>query len=84
MFLYMYLIGLLVGLVIYGLTFLFAKKINNSARVIVVYITGVVTFLASIFVIGGFEGMPFGVLSLGIFTVAIITGLFVLVVSRKK
>ena len=71
-FAYMYLIGLLIGLACYSLTYLFSKTISNPKRVIIVAIIGAVFLFGSIFVIGGFEGMPFGVLSIGIFTVSIL------------
>ncbi len=72
----MYLIGLLIGLGCYSITFLFSKKSDNNRRVLVVYILGGVILLGSLIVIGGFEGMPFGVLSLGVFTVSFLLTLF--------
>jgi hypothetical protein len=76
MFVNMYLIGLLVGLGTYTLTFLFSKEMENPKRVIVLVLVGIVTLLESIFVIGGFEGMPYGVSSAGIFTIAILFSFF--------
>lgn len=72
----MYLIGLLVGLGCYSLTYLFAKDTDNSRRVMVVFIIGAICLLGSLIIIGGFAGMPFGVLSVGIFTVSILLAFF--------
>ncbi|MFB6468091.1 hypothetical protein ACE38V_14995 [Cytobacillus sp. Hz8] len=73
---YMYLIGLLIGLGVYGLTYLFAKNVANKKRVLTVVIISALLFFVSITIIGGFEGMPFGVLSLGIFTIALLLAFF--------
>jgi hypothetical protein len=72
LFTYMYLIGLLIGLGCYSITYLFAKDTDNSRRVLVVFILGAICLLGSLTIIGGFEGMPYGVLSLGIITVSIL------------
>src|SRR5699024_1643020 len=69
---FMYFIGLIIGLVVYSLTYLFVKEMENKNRALIVLIIGIISLLGSLFVIGGFEGMPFGVLSLGIITVAIL------------
>lgn len=76
MFVYMYLIGLLIGLGLYALTYLFVKEMENKKRVFVVVTFGVLTLVGSLTVIGGFEGMPFGVLSLGILTISILLAFF--------
>jgi hypothetical protein len=68
----MYFIGLLLGLLVYGLTYLFVKEMDNKLRVIVVAIVGLFILIGSITIIGGFAGMPFGVLSLGVFTISIV------------
>ncbi|MDQ0879337.1 putative membrane protein [Peribacillus sp. V2I11] len=57
------------GLGFYALTYLFVKEMENKVRVLVVVVLGVLTLFGSITVIGGFEGMPFGVLSVGILTI---------------
>lgn len=72
----MYLIGLLAGLGFYALTYLFVKEMENKIRVLVVVIIGIVILFGSITVIGGFVGMPFGVLSLGILTTSILLAFF--------
>ncbi|WP_245680456.1 hypothetical protein [Bacillus marinisedimentorum] len=72
MFIWMYIIGLIIGLGVYGLTYLFSKEAKNSKRVLVVLVLGVLGLLGSILIIGGFEGMPFGVLALGIITISIL------------
>ena len=76
MFFYMFLIGLLIGLGFYALTYLFMKEWVNKKRVLVVVIIGVLSLFGSITVIGGFAGMPFGVLSLGILTISIVLTFF--------
>lgn len=76
MFAFMYLTGLLVGLSFYSLTYLFAKELKNKKRALVVSIIGITFLLGSMFIIGGFKGMPYGVLSLGIITIAILFALF--------
>lgn len=72
----MYQIGLLIGLGIYALTFLFRTEMENKKRVLVVLIIGVLILLGSLTIIGGFEGMPYGVLSIGILTVSILLVFF--------
>ncbi|WP_110929579.1 hypothetical protein [Bacillus massiliglaciei] len=76
MFAYMYVIGLLAGLVCYSITYVFAKETTNLKRVLALFILGVCCLSGSLFLIGGFEGMPFGVLSLGIFTSAFLLSFF--------
>ena len=72
----MYLTGLLIGLGFHALSYLFSKDMDNKKRVLIVGIIGILSVAASITVIGGFEGMPFGVLSLGILTIAILLAFF--------
>jgi hypothetical protein len=76
MFVYMFLIGLLVGLGGYALTYVFSKSLENKKRVLTLLVLGILTLIGSITVIGGFEGMPFGVLALGIITISILFSLF--------
>lgn len=84
LFILMYLIGLSIGLVIYALTYLFARELNNYTRVIVVGAAAALTLVASLTLIGGFAGMPFGVLSLGMFTTSILFAFFEKSVLWKK
>jgi hypothetical protein len=72
----MFLIGLLLGLGFYALTYLFMRETENKKRVLVVVIIGCLSLIGSITVIGGFAGMPFGVLSLGILTISILLSFF--------
>ncbi|RYG72222.1 hypothetical protein EU245_11055 [Lentibacillus lipolyticus] len=76
MFIYMFLVGLLIGLAIYALTYLFVKTMDNKKRVLVVATIGSLSLIGSLTVIGGFAGMPFGVLSLGILAISIVLALF--------
>jgi len=72
----MFLIGLLIGLGVYALSYLFVKEMENKVRVSVVAMIGVLILIGSFTVIGGFEGMPFGVLSLGILTISLLLAFF--------
>lgn len=72
----MYLTGLLIGLGFHALSYLFTKAMDNKKRVFLIVIMGVLSLATSITVIGGFEGMPFGVLSLGIISTAILLAFF--------
>lgn len=72
----MYLVGTIIGLIIFSLTYLFFKKLINYKRVFIVLISGIISLMFSLIVIGGFEGMPFGVLSMGIVTTSILFSFF--------
>lgn len=67
-----YLIGLIAGLAVYAITYIFNKDMPNKKRAKIVSIIGTLVLLISLFIIGGFEGMPIGLASLGIFTSAIL------------
>ncbi|MET3318989.1 UNVERIFIED_ORG: hypothetical protein ABIC97_002084 [Peribacillus simplex] len=45
------------------------RKIEDNTRLVLLFSLGILILVAS-FMIGGFEGMPYGVLSLGVFTLA--------------
>ncbi len=72
----LFLSGLVLGLVIHAVTYIFRKRWGDRQRALVVGISGAVLFMVSITVIGGFAGMPFGVISAGIFSVAILMVIF--------
>ena len=55
-----------------GLTYLFLRKIEERTQFLLLLSVGILILVFSLFVIGGFEGMPFGVLSLGVLTLAVI------------
>lgn len=55
-----------------GLTYLFLRKIEERTQFLLLFSVGILILVFSLFVIGGFEGMPFGVLSLGVLTLAVI------------
>lgn len=76
LFFTMFLIGLLLGIIFYALTYLFIKETENKKRTLAVAIIGILSLIGSITVIGGFEGMPYGVLSLGILTISILLAFF--------
>ncbi|MEI2405732.1 hypothetical protein [Niallia taxi] len=72
MFSILFLIGLLIGSVSYVITYMYGKEISNVKRSIAVTVVGVISLIVSMVVIGGFEGMPFGVMSAGIILMAIV------------
>lgn len=76
MFIYVYLIGLIIGLGLYALTYFFVKEMKNKNRVLAVAIIGALCLIGSVTVIGGFEGMPIGVLSLGILSISLLLAFF--------
>ncbi|MFD4930023.1 YesK family protein [Peribacillus butanolivorans] len=61
----------MLGIVMCGLTYLFMRKIEDNTRLVLLFSLGILILVAS-FMIGGFEGMPYGVLSLGVLTVAVL------------
>ncbi|MDM5292967.1 hypothetical protein QUF81_07120 [Peribacillus simplex] len=72
LFITMYIIGLFMGLVFDILTYLFSKEMHYRYRALMVFGIGFLVLLGSLTIIGGFEGMPFGVLSGGIITISIL------------
>ncbi|WHY59333.1 YesK family protein [Peribacillus simplex] len=60
------------GIIMYGLTYLFLRKIEDRTQLLLLFSLGILILVFSIFVIGGFEGMPYGVLSLGVLTLAVL------------
>lgn len=72
MFLILFLIGLLIGIVSYLITYIYGKEISNAKRSTAVAVMGVISLVVSMVFIGGFEGMPFGVMSAGIILMAIV------------
>lgn len=72
MFSILFLIGLLIGSVSYVITYIYGKEISNVKRSIAVTVVGVISLIVSMVVIGGFEGIPFGVMSAGIILMAIV------------
>ncbi|HHY71966.1 MAG TPA: hypothetical protein GX497_01820 [Bacillus bacterium] len=75
LFTVMYFAGLLIGIGFYALTFFFSKEIDYRKRISIVAVIGTVVLAGSL-VIGGFRGMPFGVLSVGILTISILLVIF--------
>ncbi|SIR86611.1 YesK-like protein [Peribacillus simplex] len=55
-----------------GLTYLFLRKIEDRTQFLLLFSLGILILVFSLFVIGGFEGMPYGVLSLGVLTLAVL------------
>ncbi|MFF2291126.1 YesK family protein [Peribacillus butanolivorans] len=72
MFLFFYEAGIILGIVMCGLTYLFMRKIEDRTQLLFLFSLGILIFVFSISVIGGFEGMPYGVLSLGVLTLAVL------------
>lgn len=78
------LIGALLGSIVFSFTFIASKK--NSAY----YLAPMITFLMfiaitaySLFFIGGFEGMAYGILAIGVLFVSIIGTLLLPLLTRK-
>src|SRR5699024_6796660 len=71
-----YLIGLIMGLLFYALTYLFSRDIKNNTRATSVFIAGVISYFIIVFTIGGFESILFMFLSIGIITIAILFKFF--------
>src|SRR5699024_12602517 len=71
-----YLIGLIMGLLFYALTYLFSRDIKNNTRATSVFIAGVISYFIIIFAIGGFKSILFMFLSIGIITIAILFKFF--------
>ncbi|KOR77116.1 hypothetical protein AM232_00445 [Bacillus sp. FJAT-21352] len=55
-----------------GLTYQFLRKIEDRTQFLLLFSLGILILVFSLFVIGGFEGMPYGVLSLGVLTLAVL------------
>lgn len=73
---YAYLIGLIIGLGVYAITYVFAKQVANEIRVLIVAVAGILLSAISLMIIGGFQGIPFLILSLGVISVASLFGFF--------
>ncbi|MGJ3194271.1 YesK family protein [Peribacillus frigoritolerans] len=71
-FLYVYEAGIILGIIMCGLTYLFLRKIEDRTQFLLLFSLGILILVFSILVIGGFEGMPYGVLSLGVLTLAVL------------
>lgn len=84
----MFLFGLVVGLALYLLTYVFAKKIENRRRVLAVTIIGLLSLLGSIFATYRVDTMGYGIAflisSLGILVVGFLLTLFEKSVVWKK
>ncbi|WP_211284542.1 hypothetical protein [Rummeliibacillus pycnus] len=83
LFTYMYLAGLLLGLVIDAITYLFPIKLSHGNRISTNFIISILLFIVCLLV-GGFTGIAIGFLSVGIYTTALLLALFGLKVSWKK
>jgi|SRR5690625_1017382 len=71
----MYLVGLLVGVVLYALTCFLTKEWDYKRRATTISIVGLLFMILS-FAIGGFNGMPIAISAIGILTISLITTLF--------
>ena len=72
MFSTLILIGLVIGIIIYSVTYVYGRGMSNSKRSVIVLCGGVVFLIASMVIIGGFAGMPFGVVSIGVVLMSIL------------
>lgn|SRR5699024_2664235 len=71
-----YLIGLMIGLIFYALTYVFSRDIKNNTRASSIFIAGIISYLIIVFAIGGFESILFMFLSIGMITIAILFRFF--------
>jgi len=79
LFMNLYLLGLLIGVGLYILTYFFSKEgMEEKQRPLFLFIAGIAIVLGGL-VVGGFEGMPLSVLGLGVITIPI-----VLIIMGKK
>lgn len=59
-------------MIVFGLAYVFVKGIEDRTQILLQFSLGILILVFSIFVIGGFEGMPYAVLSLGVLTLAVL------------
>ncbi|MES1042417.1 hypothetical protein FOA20_23830 [Peribacillus simplex] len=59
-------------MIVFGLVYVFVKVIEDRTQILLQFSLGILILVFSLSVIGGFEGMPYTVLSLGLFTLAIL------------
>ncbi|WP_353957950.1 YesK family protein [Peribacillus sp. ACCC06369] len=71
-FLYVYEAGIILAMIVFGLAYVFVKGIEDRTQILLQFSLGILILVFSIFVIGGFEGMPYAVLSLGVLTLAVL------------
>ncbi|MFJ8262552.1 hypothetical protein ACIQ4I_11400 [Rummeliibacillus sp. NPDC094406] len=83
LFTYMYLAGLLLGLVIDAITYLIPIKLSHGNRISSNFVFAILVFIVSLLV-GGFTGIAIGFFSVGIYSTALLLGLFGIKASWKK
>lgn len=72
LFTILYLVGLLIGIGLYALTYFFSKEgMEEKQKPLFLFIAGIAIVLGGL-VVGGFEGMPLSVLGLGVITIPIV------------
>lgn len=72
LFTILYLVGLLIGVGLYALTYFFSKEgMKEKQKPLFLFIAGIATVLGGL-VVAGFEGMPLAVLGLGVITISIV------------
>lgn len=59
-------------MMVFGLAYVFVKGIKDRTQISLLLLLGILIFAFSLFVIGGFEGMPYSVLSLGVLTLPVL------------
>ncbi|MDM5360760.1 YesK family protein [Peribacillus sp. ACCC06369] len=62
----------MLAMIVFGLAYVFVKGIEDRTQILLQFSLGILILVFSIFVIGGFEGMPYAVLSLGVLTLAVL------------
>lgn len=66
-----YFLGLLLGTVVFALTFYFSKEMDNGKRNAIPLVIGILVILGGL-LIGGFEGMPISLMGAGIFSLSLL------------
>ncbi|WP_286141469.1 hypothetical protein [Bacillus sp. BA3] len=62
----------MLAMIVFGLAYVFVKGIEDRTQLLLQFLLGILILVFSLSVIGGFEGMPYAVLILGVFTLAIL------------
>ncbi|MGG0656606.1 hypothetical protein [Rummeliibacillus pycnus] len=83
LFTYMYLAGLMIGLVIDAITYLFPIKLSHGNRISINFVIAIFIFIVSLLVSGS-TGIAIGFFSVGIYTTALLLGLLGIKASCKK
>lgn len=82
LFTVLYLVGLLIGIGFYSLTFFLSKEMKDKERQLYLFAGGSAIVLGGL-IVGGFEGMPISIVGLGVITISVVVALLIRMVWRK-